>query len=90
MSRRTRKSRACRKDGLAILARFALAAFAAALLLTVVGAVTMLAVVDGWLSDLPDYTSATAFQVPQATRVYSADGKLLARLYLQNRDVVPM
>jgi penicillin-binding protein 1A len=28
--------------------------------------------------------------VPETTRVYSADGKLLARLYLENRTVVPL
>ena len=38
---------------------------------------------------LPDYSSPEAFQVAQPTKIYSADGELLAKLYLQNREVVP-
>ena len=45
---------------------------------------------QSWLDDLPDYESPEAFQVAQATRIYSADGVLLAKLYLENRTVVPM
>lgn len=59
-------------------------------MLTLVGAASAYAVVQGWLKGLPDYTSQNAFEVAQATRVYSADGQLLAKLYLQNRDVVPI
>lgn len=47
-------------------------------------------VVDSWLQDLPDYTAQDAFEVARPTRIYSADGKLLARLYLENREVVPI
>ena len=43
-----------------------------------------------WLDDLPDYKRQNAFEVAQATKIYSADGKLLARLYLENREVVPL
>ena len=43
-----------------------------------------------WLKDLPDYKAKNAFEVAQATKIYSADGKLLARLYLENREVVPI
>ena len=34
---------------------------------------------SSWLKDLPDYKSQKAFEVAQATKIYSADGKLLAR-----------
>ncbi len=42
------------------------------------------------LKTLPDYKAKNAFEVAQATKIYSADGKLLARLYLENREVVPI
>lgn len=48
------------------------------------------ATVQSWLQDLPDYQKPGAFDVAQATRIYSADGKLLARLYLENREVIPI
>ncbi|MDT8434846.1 MAG: PBP1A family penicillin-binding protein [Anaerosomatales bacterium] len=54
------------------------------------GAAGAFGVVGSWLQDLPDYDSPDAFEVAQTTRVYSADGVLLARLYLENRTVVPM
>jgi 1A family penicillin-binding protein len=54
-----------------------------------VGVAAAAAVVSGWLKNLPDYESPTAFQVARPTRIYSADGKLLARLYLEDREVVP-
>jgi 1A family penicillin-binding protein len=46
--------------------------------------------VTGWLDGLPDPDEPGAFEVAQTTRIYSADGKLLARLYLENRTVVPI
>lgn len=48
------------------------------------------ATVTTWLQGLPDYQSPTAFEVAQPTLVYSANGVLLAKFYLQNRDVVPI
>ncbi len=48
------------------------------------------ATVNAWLADVPDPDAPGAFDVAQATRIYSADGKLLARLYLENRTVVPI
>ena len=58
------------------------------LLLTVVGLGIFASVASGWLKDLPDYTSKKAFAVAQPTKIYSADNKLLARLYLENRQVI--
>ncbi|MCL2332655.1 MAG: transglycosylase domain-containing protein [Actinomycetia bacterium] len=37
---------------------------------------------------LPDWKKSGAFDAPQPTRIVSADGKLLARLYLQNRTSI--
>ncbi|PKQ15326.1 MAG: penicillin-binding protein [Actinobacteria bacterium HGW-Actinobacteria-7] len=54
------------------------------------GALVAGATVSKWLENLPDYNKPGAFDVAQATRIYSADGKLLARLYLENREVVPI
>lgn len=46
--------------------------------------------VQTWLSDLPDPDAPGAFEVARPTKIYSADGKLLARLYLENREVIQM
>ncbi|MCX8007792.1 MAG: PBP1A family penicillin-binding protein [Coriobacteriia bacterium] len=48
------------------------------------------ALVGSWLKGLPDIDDKAAFAVAQTTRIYSADGKLLANLYLENRQVVPL
>jgi len=47
-----------------------------------------LSLADTWLADLPDIDDASAFEVAQATQIYSADGVLLANLFLENRQVV--
>jgi len=60
------------------------------LLIALAGAATAYGFVNKWLEDLPDYQSPHAFDVAQATQIYSADGKLLARLFLENREVVPL
>lgn len=52
----------------------------------VAGALT----INSWLDDLPDYKAEGAFDVSQPTTVYSADGVLLARFYLQNRESVEL
>jgi penicillin-binding protein 2D len=64
--------------------------FGVGLLVTLAGVATAAATAKVWLKDLPDYRSPEAFQVAQPTKIYSADGQLLAKLYLQNREVVPM
>lgn len=64
--------------------------FGVVLLMTLAGVATAAAAVNLWLKGLPDYRSPEAFQVAQPTKIYSADGVLLAKLYLQNREVVPM
>ncbi|MDR3687420.1 MAG: PBP1A family penicillin-binding protein [Coriobacteriia bacterium] len=73
-----------------IFLRIAGALLVVLLLLAVAGSAVAYATVTTWLQGLPNYQSPAAFQVAQPTVVYSADGKLLARFYLQNRDVVPI
>jgi len=66
------------------------AVLASVLLVGAVSTAGAVAVVGGWLQNLPDPDKPGAFDVAEATRIYSADGKLLARLYLENREVIPM
>lgn len=87
----SRRSRARRRHTGAPIAVVTAIAVAAAGLFVVAGSVaTAYAVVSSWLQDLPDYESSDAFQVAQATRIYSNDGTLIARLYQENRTVVPI
>ena len=49
------------------------------------------ATLNAWLSDLPDYESADAFNTAMPTRVYAADRKTeLARFQLEYREPVEM
>ena len=57
------------------------------ILVTVVGAAGAVFVTDS-LKNLPDWKKNGAFDAPQPTRILSADGKLLARVYLQNRESI--
>lgn len=82
-SRRQRGARTGRRLLTALIALLALAVVGAA-----IAATAAVAVVSTWLKDLPDPDEPGAFDVARATRIYSADGKLLARLYLENREVV--
>jgi len=62
----------------------------AVLAISLTGVAAAVATVGSWLETVPDPNKPGAFEVAQATRIYSADGKLLARLYLENRTVVPI
>lgn len=88
-SRRARLRKRGSKIGINV-ARIAVVVLVLTLALLLAGGVSAYAVVQSWLTDLPDYQSPTAFNVAQSTKIYSADGVLLARLYLENRTVVPM
>lgn len=90
MSSRRARARRHRTSGRLTAARIAAIVGALTLALVLAGAVSAYAVFQSWLQDLPDYESPNAFQVAQATKVYSADGVLLAKLYLENRTVVPL
>ncbi|MCL2655053.1 MAG: transglycosylase domain-containing protein [Coriobacteriia bacterium] len=59
------------------------------LIITCVAGVAGAAYVSNALKTLPkNYKSADAFVAPEASRIYSVDGKLLARVYIQNRQSV--
>jgi 1A family penicillin-binding protein len=91
MSSRRARIRRTRKVSLPSIAlKVGAVVLAALLLLSIIGVASAFALVRSWLKDLPDYKSKSAFEVAQATKIYSADGKLLARLYLENREVVPI
>lgn len=89
MSRRRRIRRSRRGAASRIAVRALTLAVAVAAVLSAAGVTVAYGLVETWLKDLPDYESPSAFRVAQPTRIYSADGKLLARLYLENRIIVP-
>lgn len=66
------------------------AVLASLLLMGAIATTATAGYVTTWLKDLPDPDTPGAFDVAEATRIYSADGKLLARLYLENREVIPI
>ncbi|MCI1260555.1 MAG: transglycosylase domain-containing protein, partial [Atopobiaceae bacterium] len=51
-------------------------------------AFSMGSLVDSWLQDLPDYSSADAYLVAEPTEVYDAKGNTIAEFYLENRKSV--
>ncbi|PKQ20032.1 MAG: penicillin-binding protein [Actinobacteria bacterium HGW-Actinobacteria-6] len=60
------------------------------ILLAGVGTAAAIGLATNWLTDLPSVTDPAAFAVAQTTKIYSADGKLLANLFLENRQVVSL
>ncbi|MGV8083065.1 MAG: transglycosylase domain-containing protein [Coriobacteriia bacterium] len=86
--RRARQRRRPRKPYAKIALAVGLALIAGVVTAAIVGGVVLTNLFHEWTEDLPDYTSDTAFDLAQPTRIYSADGVLLAKLYLQNREVV--
>ena len=89
-SRRARLRRSPKSSASIIALRVGAVLLTVVLVLAFVGGVSAFALVQTWLKDLPDYKAKNAFDVAQATRIYSADGKLLARLYLENRETVSL
>lgn len=89
MSSRRARARRHRSGHGTTIARVALVGLVLAVVLLIIGSVAAYATVQSWLKDLPDYKAPGAFDVAQATKIYSADGVLLARLYLEDRTVVP-
>lgn len=57
-------------------------------LLIIALAISVGALVNSWLQDLPDYQSADAYLVAEPTQVYDADNNVIAEYYLQNRRSV--
>jgi 1A family penicillin-binding protein len=89
-ARRRRLERRQSGRRLAIALQVMAAMVIALLVVSLSGAAVAMGTVDRWLEDIPNPDEPGAFEVAQATRIYSADGKLLARLYLENRTVVPI
>ncbi len=92
MSARQRKLREQRKrlNARMLVVRLAAVAVATAVLIVALGVGFAYAFVNQSLSDLPDVDAPDAFKVAQVSKMYSADGKLLATFYLENREVVPI
>lgn len=90
MSRRTRRRRQQRPRIIAVLGGALALTLIFTLLVSGVGIAAGAGIVGNWFDDLPDMDDPTAFSVPQTTKVYSADGVLLANLYLENRQIVPL
>lgn len=83
--RRTSAKQSGMKASMALFVVIGIIAGIAAVVAIVAGTI-----LSSWLSDLPDYKKPGAFDVSRPTTIYSADGKLLARLYLENREVIPL
>lgn len=64
--------------------------FVLALTLTIVGAVAVLGVISHFGRALPDYSQLAQYEPPNTTRLYAADGKLLAEYYVENRVFIPV
>lgn len=89
-SRRARARRHKKTSGLLLAGRIGVVLAVLTVIVLTAGVASGYALFKSWLQDLPDYNSPEAFEVAQATKIYSADGVLLARLYLENRTVVPI
>ena len=83
------RRKASKQTGAKIAVVFAAFGLSFLLVLGVAAAIGM-NIVTEWLQDLPDYTAEGAFDSMEPTSVYSADNILLAKLYLQNREIIPL
>lgn len=92
MSSRLRRIRRLRKGGHAsVIALRVLALLGVTVLAFVaLGAAVAYSFVMQSLKGLPDMNDPNAFRVAQPTKIYSADNKLLANFFLENREVVPI
>ena len=90
MSRRSRLRRRKHSAAPRILIGATALAVVFALLVTGSGVALGIGVAGSWFADLPDMSDPNAFNVAQTTKIYSADGVLLANLYLENRQVVDL
>jgi len=88
MSSRLRKERG--KNGRSIILRVLAVAGVLTVLLALVGGGVAYAFVVNALKGLPDLDNPNSFRLAQPTKIYSADGKLLANFYLENREIVPL
>lgn len=86
MSVRTRRARKHSRTHIVGFGLAGVLGFIALLLIAL--ALSVGALVDSWLQNLPDYTSADAYLVAEPTDVYDANGNTIAEYYLQNRRSV--
>ena len=90
MSSRLRRIRKEREGTKRVWLRVVLVLLAGGVGTVVLVAAGVLAYVAQSLQGLPDPAKPGAFRVAQPTKIYSADGKLLANFYLENREVVKL
>ena len=92
MSSRLRRIRRERKGGKIAMWALRLLAVLAVMVVVVValGATLAYAYVQKSLAGLPNVKDPTLFRVAEPTKIYSADKKLLANFYLENREVRPL
>ena len=83
MGIRNRRARARSKTHIAGFSAAGVLGFL--VLLAIALAVSLGALVESWLQDLPDYTSADAYLVSEPSEVYDAQGNTIATFYTQNR-----
>lgn len=88
MSARARDHRRKKNVGPRLFAAGCALVILVGIVLAIGGVASGAALIDSWVADLPDISDPTVFTVPQTTRIYSADEKLLANLFLENRQVV--
>jgi penicillin-binding protein 1A len=90
MSSRLRRIRKERGGATRIWIRVVLVLVAGAVGTVALVAAGVFAYVAQSLQGLPDPEKPGAFRVAQPTKIYSADGKLLANFFLENREVVKL
>ncbi|RRF99894.1 MAG: PBP1A family penicillin-binding protein [Coriobacteriaceae bacterium] len=83
MGIRTRRARKHSKTHAVALSIAGIFGFIALLLIALAISGTQL--VNSWLQDLPDYTSAGAYLSSEPTEIYDANNTLIAEFYQQNR-----
>ena len=88
MSTRLRRERA--KNGNKTILRVLGIMGVVTLAVIVIGAGAAYAFVANSLKGLPDVNDANLFKLAQPTKIYSANGKLLASFALENREIVPI
>jgi len=90
MSSRLRKMRKARAGTKRMWLRAAAIVAAGLFGLTALAALAGAAYFADAMKGLPDPDKPGAFRIAQPTKIYSADGKLLANFFLENREVVKL
>jgi len=72
------------------LVRFLLWGFVAFLAVLVAGGAAVLVVLKTYSEDLPDVSGLRTYEPSETTRIFSADGQLIATLFKENRTWTPL